>query len=185
MLAFALTITAVIAVIVPVFRRELKLLYQAEGERQADLVETIHGIRAIKSLALEPMRKASGTRGSRPVVRRRWSVGRIGVAANVADHLAREDDADRHPRARRHAGVRRRSQRRRAGGVHHVVGRVTGPLVQIVALINEYQQTALSVKMLGKVMDHPPERDPTSTASGLRSPAGWNSRASASAMRER
>ncbi len=58
-LAFALTITAVIAVIVPVFRRELKLLYQAEGERQADLVETIHGIRAIKSLALEPMRKAS------------------------------------------------------------------------------------------------------------------------------
>ncbi len=27
-------------------------------------------------------------------------------------------------------------------------------------MINEYQQTALSVKMLGKVMDHPPERDP-------------------------
>jgi ATP-binding cassette subfamily B protein len=33
--------------------------------------------------------------------------------------------------------------------------------VQIVGLINEYQQTALSVKMLGQVMDHPPERDPT------------------------
>jgi ATP-binding cassette subfamily B protein len=39
-------------------------------------------------------------------------------------------------------------------------GRVTGPLVQIVSLINEYQQAALSVKMLGKVMDHAPERDP-------------------------
>jgi subfamily B ATP-binding cassette protein HlyB/CyaB len=38
-------------------------------------------------------------------------------------------------------------------------GRVSGPLVQIVALINEYQETALSVKMLGTVMDHPPERD--------------------------
>jgi ATP-binding cassette subfamily B protein len=39
-------------------------------------------------------------------------------------------------------------------------GRVTGPLVQIVALINEYQQTALSINMLGKVMNHAPERDP-------------------------
>src|SRR5262249_50741104 len=39
-------------------------------------------------------------------------------------------------------------------------GRVTGPLVQLVSLINEYQQVELSVKMLGKVMDHPPERDP-------------------------
>jgi ATP-binding cassette subfamily B protein len=41
-----------------------------------------------------------------------------------------------------------------------LAGRVVGPLVQIVSLINEYQQTAISVKMLGKVMDHPPERDP-------------------------
>ena len=39
-------------------------------------------------------------------------------------------------------------------------GRVTGPLVQIVALINEYQQAELSVRMLGQVMNHPPERDP-------------------------
>jgi ATP-binding cassette subfamily B protein len=39
-------------------------------------------------------------------------------------------------------------------------GRVTGPLVQIVSLINEYQQAELSVKMLAKVMDHAPERDP-------------------------
>jgi ATP-binding cassette subfamily B protein len=39
-------------------------------------------------------------------------------------------------------------------------GRVTGPLLQIVSLINEYQQMALSVRMLGTVMDYPPERDP-------------------------
>jgi ATP-binding cassette subfamily B protein len=45
-------------------------------------------------------------------------------------------------------------------------GRVSGPLVQIVALINEYQETALSVKMLGTVMNHPPER--SGTAAGTR-----------------
>jgi ATP-binding cassette subfamily B protein len=47
-------------------------------------------------------------------------------------------------------------------------GRVTGPLLQIVSLINEYQQTALSVRMLGTVMDHPPERDPNQH--GIRPP---------------
>ena len=41
-----------------------------------------------------------------------------------------------------------------------LAGRVSGPLVQIVGLINEYQETALSVRMLATVMDHPPERDP-------------------------
>jgi len=50
-------------------------------------------------------------------------------------------------------------------------GRVTGPLLQIVALINEYQQTALSVKMLGTVMDHPEERDPRCAASPRSLPA--------------
>jgi ATP-binding cassette subfamily B protein len=39
-------------------------------------------------------------------------------------------------------------------------GRVSGPLLQIVKLINEYQETALSVGMLGTVMNHPAERDP-------------------------
>jgi ATP-binding cassette, subfamily B, bacterial HlyB/CyaB len=36
--------------------------------------------------------------------------------------------------------------------------RVTSPLVQIVGLIHEYQETALSVRMLGEVMNAAPER---------------------------
>ncbi|MBV8634015.1 MAG: peptidase domain-containing ABC transporter, partial [Burkholderiaceae bacterium] len=38
-----------------------------------------------------------------------------------------------------------------------ISGRVTGPLVQIVALINEYQETSLSVRMLAEVMNRAPE----------------------------
>ena len=41
-----------------------------------------------------------------------------------------------------------------------VSGRVSGPLVQIVGLLNEYQETSLAVRMLGTVMTHPAERDP-------------------------
>ena len=39
------------------FRRRLKALYEAEGQRQSMLVETIHGIRTIKSLAIEPQQQ--------------------------------------------------------------------------------------------------------------------------------
>jgi ATP-binding cassette subfamily B protein len=39
-----------------------------------------------------------------------------------------------------------------------LAGRVTGPLVQIVSLIHEYQETGLSIQMLGEVMNAAPER---------------------------
>ncbi len=159
-LAFALTITGVIALIVPVFRRELMRLYQAEGERQADLVESIHGIRAIKSLALEPVRKAAWDAKVAASVRRRWSVGRIGVAANV---LTTWLEKMMQISILGFGAVAVFDGNLSIGALvafNMLSGRVTGPLVQMVALINEYQQTALSVKMLGKVMDHAPERDP-------------------------
>ena len=35
-----------------------------------------------------------------------------------------------------------------------ISGRVTGPLVQLVSLVHSYQQCALSVRMLGSVMNH-------------------------------
>jgi ATP-binding cassette subfamily B protein len=157
---FALTITGVITMIVPVFRKELERLYQAEGQKQADMVETLHGVRAIKSLALEPVRRASWDTKVAASVSRRESVGRIGAAANVLT-----------------GWLEKMMQISILGlGAMQVfdgnltIGalvafnmlscRVTGPLVQMVSLINEYQQTALSVKMLGRVMDHAPERDP-------------------------
>jgi subfamily B ATP-binding cassette protein HlyB/CyaB len=158
--AFALTIAAVIALIVPVFRRELQRLYRAEGERQADLVETIHGMRAVKSLALEPIRKAAWDIKVAATVRRRWSVGRIGAMANVLTGWLEK----MMQLSILGLGAMEVFNGRLSVGAlvafTMLSGRVTGPLVQIVALINEYQQTALSVKMLGKVMDHAPERDP-------------------------
>jgi ATP-binding cassette subfamily B protein len=42
--------------------------------------------------------------------------------------------------------------------VQMLAGRVSGPLVQLVSLINEFQQTALSIRMLGEIMSRKPER---------------------------
>jgi len=157
---FALLITAVIAIMLPIFRGELIRLYQAEGARQADLVETLHGMRAVKSLALDQIRKTSWDLKVAASVRRRESVGRLGTLGSVITGWLEK---------MMQIGILSLGAKEVFDG-HLSIGalvafnmlssRVTGPLVQMVGLINEYQQTALSVKMLGKIMDHAPERDP-------------------------
>ena len=159
-LAFGAVIAAVIGIMIPTFRRYLSALYQAEGQRQSDLVETIHGMRAVKSLALEPFRIKSWDLKVANSIRRRATVGYFSAVAVVLT-----------------TGIQNTMQMAVLGigavkvfdgslsmgalvAFNMLAGRVVGPLVQIVSLINEYQQTAISVKMLGKVMDHPPERDP-------------------------
>ena len=159
-IAFSCAIAAVIGIMIPIFKKQLERLYVAEGDRQADLVETIHGMRAVKSLALEDLRKTSWDSKVAKSVQRRQTVGHIGIIAMVVTNglsgmltlslLA--------------VGVLEVFEGNLSLGAliafNMLAGRVTGPLLAIVSLINEYQQVALAVKMLGTVMDHPPERDP-------------------------
>src|SRR5262249_44800903 len=39
-----------------------------------------------------------------------------------------------------------------------LAGRVSGPLVQLIGLVHEYQETGIAIEMLGEVMNQPPER---------------------------
>lgn len=159
-LGFSLAMAAIIGFMVPTFRRELELLYQAEGAKQGHMIETIHGMRTVKSLTLEASRMASWNDKIVSSAKRRASVGKIAALANVLTHalekvmqvavlgLGAIDVFD---------GVLSVGS---LVAFNMVSGRVTGPLVQIVGLINEYQETTLAVKMLGNIMNHPPERDP-------------------------
>lgn len=159
-MGFSAAIAAIIGLMVPTFRRHLEKLYQAEGARQGQLVETIHGMRTIKSLAMEPVRMNSWNDAVALGVQRRATVARLSALASVSTQ-----------------GLEKLMQMSILGfgaldvfdgtlsigaliAFNMVCGRVTGPLVQIVGLINEYQETALAVKMLGIVMTHAPERDP-------------------------
>ena len=155
---FSLAIATIIGIMIPIFARKIDTLYQAESDRQSDLVETIHGIRTIKSLSIEGLRKKLWDSRVVGVVRCRTSVAHIGLVAGFL------------------TGIISQSMMITvmSVGVIQVFGgglssgalvafamlsqRVTMPLLQLVHLINQYQQTALSVTMLGEVMNHPPER---------------------------
>ncbi len=159
-LGFSLAIAGVIGIMVPTFRAYLEQLYAADASRQADLVETLHGMRTVKSLALEGQRIKSWDEKVVASIRRRATVGYFSTIAIVITQFLQ----NMMQMSVLAIGATLVFDGQLSMGAlvafNMLSSRVTGPLVQIVSLINEYQQTALSVKMLGHVMNHPPERDP-------------------------
>ncbi len=158
-MAFALAIAGVIGLLIPTFRGCLDQLYAAEGQRQAHMVETIHGIRTVKSLAIEPLRQQAWDSKVVRAVRSHTVVGRIGAIAAV---LTNSLDKLMQLAVIALGAVAVFDGRLSLGALvafSMLSGRVSGPLIQMVGLINEYQETALSIRMLGTVMDHPPEQD--------------------------
>lgn len=157
-LCFALTIAGIIFVLIPRFRVRLNQLYQAEGARQAHLVETLHGMRTIKSMAMEDVRQDEWEQRVAAAILRHASVGQIAAVANTLtaalDKLMQVTVLG----LGAHAVFAGKMSVGALVAFTMLAARVSGPLLQIVGLINEYQETALSVRMLGSVMDHPSER---------------------------
>jgi ATP-binding cassette subfamily B protein len=156
-LLFTLIISAIVAILVPTFQRRLNDLYTAEGERQALMVETIHGMRTVKALAIEPMQRRAWDQRSANALTQHFRVGQISIAGNaITDFLGKllpvviivigaQDVFD---------------QTLSVGALiafQMLSGRVSSPLIALVGLVNEYQETALSVRMLGEVMNRAPE----------------------------
>ena len=82
-LLFAGLIAGVVVALVPVYRSRLRDLYNADAERQAMLVETIHGMRTVKSSALEPQQRRGWDRKAARAVTSHYRVGRISIAART------------------------------------------------------------------------------------------------------
>lgn len=156
-LLFTLIIMVIVAAMVPTFQRRLNELYSAEGRRQGMLVETIHGMRTVKALAIEPAQRRVWDQRSAEAITMHYRVGRISIIGNsLTDFVGKllpitiiiigaQDVFD---------------QTMTVGALiafQMISARVVAPLIAIVGLVNEYQETALSVRMLGEVMNRPPE----------------------------
>lgn len=155
---FACTIAGVIGLLLPLMRARLDRLYAAEAMRQSHLVETLHNMRAVKALVLEPARRRLWEDSLATSVSRHWDVGRVGALASALTGLVE--------RLMQVAVIAFGAVLVMQGQITTgtlvaflmLAGRVTGPLVQIVGLISEWQEAALSIKLLKGVLDHPPER---------------------------
>lgn len=165
-LAFTAVIGAVVTLLMGPFRRRLYALYQAEGARQALLVETVHGMQTVKALAMEPLQGRVWDDRCAQSVSMRFGVEKISAGAQSVTGLLEKLMT---------LGIIAFGALDVFNGqmsigalvaFNMLAGRVSGPLVQMVTMIHEYQEVALAVKMLGEVMNQRPERQ--SDNGGLR-----------------
>ena len=158
-LAFTVVIGVVVALLMGPFRRRLYDLYQAEGARQALLVETVHGMRTVKSLAMEPLQGKTWDDRCAQAVSMRFGVEKISATAQAVTGFLEKMMT---------LGIIGLGALDVFSGeltigalvaFNMLAGRVSGPLVQLVTMVHEYQEVALAVKMLGEVMNQKPEKD--------------------------
>ncbi len=161
---FAVAIAAIVASMIGPFRRRLLELYNAEAEKQAMLVESIHGMRTVKTLAIEPIQRRKWDERTAAAIRTQFRVGKIGISAQAATGFLEKAMVV----AIIAFGAQSVFDHAMTIGAliafQMLSGRIVTPLVQIVSLVQEYQETALSVRMLATVMNHPREQR---RASGL------------------
>lgn len=157
-LLFTFMMALVIALLIKPFQHRLEELYMAEGKRQAMLVETIHGIRTVKSLALEPTQQRKWNDTAAFAITRYFRVAQISITAKTLSGLIEKLMFIAIIWIGALAVFDGNLTVGKLIAFQMLSGRVTGPLVHIVGLVHEYQQTLLSVRMLGVVMNCPQEQ---------------------------
>ena len=156
-LGFSALMALVIACLIKPFQRRLDELYQAEGKRQSMLVEAIHGIKTVKSLALEPVERKIWDDSTAYAIKSYFRVGKISMTAQSISQMLEMLMTICVIWIGAHLVFDHVISIGALIAFQMLANRVTGPLVKIVGLIHEYQQIALSVRMLGVVMNTPAE----------------------------
>jgi len=157
-LTFTFLVALVFLIVMIPYRRGLTRLYGAEAERQSLLVETMHGMSTVKSMAMEPLLNRDwGARSAKTTILQ-FQVGKLSMSAGtITGGLNKLMQL-----ALPWAGVALVFDGTLSVGAliafNMLASRVTSPLVQLVSLINEYQQVGLSLRMLANIMNSPPER---------------------------
>jgi ATP-binding cassette subfamily B protein len=147
-----------IAAMIGPYRKRLRHLYQAEAQRQSLLVESIHGMRTIKSLNLEPRREEEWDNAAAEAVRTYVQVGKISLAANTFSQITEKSMTIAIVAIGAFLVF---DNSLTVGGLvafNMLSGRVVSPVLQLIGLLNHYQEVLMSVEMLGNVMNQPTEQ---------------------------
>jgi subfamily B ATP-binding cassette protein HlyB/CyaB len=156
-IGFSVAMALVVVALIKPFQARLNRLYAAEGRRQSILVETIHGMRTVKALAIEPMKIREWNERSANSILTGFEVMKISIAAQALTQILERSMMV----AVIALGALSIFDHAMTVGTliafQMISGRVTGPLVQVIGLVHQYQETLLSVRMLGEIMNHPTE----------------------------
>ncbi|MCA1971515.1 MAG: peptidase domain-containing ABC transporter [Caenispirillum sp.] len=155
---FSLLIAAIMALVAGPYKRKLSALYEAEGERQSLLTEAIAGMETVKALALEPVKRRQWDEKSARAISTQFSVGTMSEASKAISGLLQQLMSVAMIFVGVHLVFAGEITMGALVAFNMLAARVSGPLVALVGLIQEFQQTLLSVDKLAGVMNRKPER---------------------------
>ncbi len=159
-----------IVAMLPAYRRKSNAVESAESARGAFLVQTIHGIRTVKSLALDARQRHLWDVHTARVAKLRFAEGMTG---NILHSVVRPIE-------------RFAVNGSFAVGVYLAITandpvyvgalfaflllsqRVSGPLLQMAKLVNQYDEARLAVAVVAQLVNQPPEEG--RTGHGVRTP---------------
>jgi len=155
--AVTLILAGVVAVMLGPYRRRLRHLYRAEAQRQSLLVESVHGMRTIKSLNLEPRREETWDNAAAEAVRTYVQVRKISLIANAFSQFIDRGLTVTIVVVGTFLVFGNNLTIGALVAFNMFASRVTSPVLQLIGLLNNYQEVMMSVEMLGEIMNRPVE----------------------------
>ncbi len=141
----------------PPMKRRMNDLYASEATLQGYLVETIQGMRTIKSLSLDARQRQAWDQKLARAIENRFRLGSFGL---IAQSLIMPIDKLTQVAVMGIGAYMIFDGSMLVGALiafKIVAGRVTGPLVQLSQMIQQFQEVSLSLRMLGQIMNHESE----------------------------
>jgi len=169
-LAFAALICGWIILQLPEVRRKSGLVFAAEGDKGAFLVETLHGVRTVKALALDARRRHDWDVKVAKAARLRFDEGRTAnIVQTVVVPLERLMTTGVFALAVYMATTTK--QEVYVGALiafMMLTQRVAQPLIQLAQMITQFDEVRLAVAMISRLVNRPPEEG--HAKSGIRTP---------------
>jgi subfamily B ATP-binding cassette protein HlyB/CyaB len=143
--------------VTPVFRARLNEKFNRGADNQAFLVESVNGIQTLKVMAVEPAMQRRWEEQMAGYVRASFRATNLGnVASQIAGFVSKFTTV-----AILWVGAYKVMDGSLSIGqliaFNMLAGRITGPLLRVVQLWQEFQQAGISVQRLGDLLNAPPE----------------------------
>jgi subfamily B ATP-binding cassette protein HlyB/CyaB len=143
--------------VTPVLRQRLDEKFSRTAENQAFLVESVHAAETVKAMAVEPQMQRRWEEQLAGYVTSAFRAGQLGNIANqLATLISRVATV-----ATLWVGARLVIQGDLTIGqlvaFNMLAGRVSGPILRVVQLWQDFQQTRVSIEKLGEILNSPTE----------------------------
>lgn len=167
-IGFTLLLAINVGIIIPLIKSRLSQLYMAEVRLQSYMIETIQGMRTVKSLALDAKHRKEWDHRVARAVDMRFDVGKVFLFAQSISGPIEKAMMITVLGLGAYLVFDGQLTVGALIAFNMMSGRVVQPLVQMASLIQQFQEISLSIKMMGTIMNQ--ESEQGRTGSGVRAP---------------